>query len=245
MPGALDGFRHASADLIGARLLQQRIDRKYLLPRKQLELLLVRLHAHYEVVQAAGRLAATYDTLYFDTQDRQMYEAHRRGRGRRYKVRVRHHLDRQLSFLEIKRKDSDIHTTKARLVRPFGDSGLDAEATLFIEQHSPLPASRLLPQVAIAFRRVTLVGTTVNERLTIDLDLEVRNDSRRQRFPELAIAEIKQARYSNRTPVVAALRALGVREWSVSKYCLATVTLAGVRSNTFKPVLRAVEQLSA
>lgn len=245
MPSGLEALREASAELLNARLLQQRIDRKYLLPKRLLEPLLARLGADYQVVKSAGHPAATYDTLYFDTQDRQMYEAHRRGRGRRYKVRVRHHLDRQLSFLEIKRKDSEIRTTKTRLARPFGDSRLDEESCAFIERHSPFRAALLIPQLSVAFHRITVVGTSVNERITLDWDIELRDDRRRELFPRVVVAEVKQARHSTGTPAVAALRALHVHEGSVSKYCLATVILADVRSNIFKPALRAVEHLSA
>ncbi|OFV92984.1 MAG: hypothetical protein A3G76_01980 [Acidobacteria bacterium RIFCSPLOWO2_12_FULL_65_11] len=245
IPNALEAFRDAPAGLLDARVLQRRIDRKYLLPRRQLEPLLACLIADYQVVRSAGRLAATYDNLYFDTPDRRMYEDHRRGRGRRYKVRQRHHLDRQLSFLEIKRKDSDVRTVKARLGRPFGDSRLDEEACAFVEQHSPFRATVLVPQLSIAFHRATLLGTNVIERMTLDWDVELRDNGRRERLPDMAIVEIKQASYSNLSPAVRALRALHIREGSVSKYCLATVTLADVRDNTFKPTLRAVERLSA
>jgi hypothetical protein len=244
-PRVLDAFRDASADLVSTRLLQQRVDRKYLVPKRLLDQLLSQLSAGYELVRAAGLPAATYDTLYFDTADRQLYEAHRRGRGRRYKVRIRHHLDRRLSFLEVKRKDSEIRTTKARLERPFGGSTLDADALEFIGRHFPIPARCLLPQVSIAFRRVTLVGALVHERVTIDWDVEVRNGERRELLPGLAIVEVKQARYSNAAPAVNALRALHLHEQSISKYCLATVKLAGVRDNVFRPVLRVLEQLSA
>src|SRR6185369_17256087 len=99
---ALDAFETASLDLLNTRLLQDRIDRKYLVARRNFTSLLDQLCTGYRVVRAAGRPAATYDTLYFDTADRRLYEDHRRERGRRYKVRIRHHFERELSFLEVK-----------------------------------------------------------------------------------------------------------------------------------------------
>lgn len=245
IPGALEAFDDASAELLRARLLQQRIDRKYLLPKRLLDPLLTCLSADYRIVRSAGWPAATYETWYFDTPERQMYEDHRRGRGRRYKVRVRHHVERKLTFLEVKRKDVSDRTTKARLERRFGDCTLDAEAAAFIERHSPYRAARLSPRLFIAFRRATLVGEAVNERLTLDWDLELGDDRRRVSLPHVVIAEVKQGRYSHGSPAVATLRTLHVREQAISKYCLASVTLAGVRGNTFRPALRAVERLSA
>jgi hypothetical protein len=245
MPIALEAFGDASTELIAARTLQQRVDRKYLLPKQALDPLLAGLCTDFRVVRADGRLAATYDSLYFDTPDRQMYEDHRRGRTRRHKVRIRHHLERRLSFLEVKGRSASGRTSKARLGRPFGDVHLDEEGLAFIEAHSPFRAGFLIPAISTAFRRITLVGAQTDERITIDWDLELRDDHQRERLPSVAIAEIKQGRYSNYTNAVRVFRGLHIRETAVSKYCLATARLAAVRINTFRPALRAVEQLSA
>ena len=244
-PVALETFRDASAELVAARTLQQRVDRKYLLPKQALNSLLAGLCADFRVVRAEGRLAATYDSQYFDTPDRQMYEDHRRGRGRRHKVRIRHHLERRLSFLEVKSKSANGRTSKARLGRPFGDAELDEDGLAFIEAHAPFRAGLLIPTVSAAFRRITLVGEQTDERITIDWDLELRDDRQRERLPHVAIAEIKQGGYSNYTHAIRVFRGLHIRETAVSKYCLATARLAAVRTNTFRPTLRAVEQLSA
>jgi hypothetical protein len=203
------------------------------------------LSPDFRVVRAAGRTAATYDSLYFDTPDRRMYEDHRRRRGRRYKVRIRHHLERQLSFLEIKGKNAGGDTNKARLPRTFGDARLDEAGLAFIEAHSPVPAALLIPRLSTAFQRATLVGERADERMTIDWDIEVRDDHRREQLSNVVVAEIKQSRYSNHSDAVLIFRALHIRETAVSKYCVATAMLTAVRSNTFRPVLRAVEQLSA
>jgi hypothetical protein len=246
IPAALEAFRDASGELLAARTLQQRVDRKFLLPKAVLNPLLDGLSAHFSVVRAEGRLAATYDSLYFDTPDRQMYEDHRRGRGRRHKVRIRHHFERRLTFLEIKEKSASGRTSKARLARQFGDGELDQEGRAFIEEHSPFRAGLLNPVVSTAFRRITLVGEDTDERITIDWDLELRDEHRCERLPRVAIAEIKQASYSNHTDAVRVFRALHIHETAVSKYCLATARLtAAVRANTFRPTLRAVEHMSA
>ena len=245
VPRVLYAFRDASPELLDTRTLQQRVDRKYLLPKRVLEPLLARLSGEYQVVRSEGQLAAAYRTQYFDTPERQMYQDHRRGRRPRYKVRLRHHLDRRLNFLEVKRRGSDERTTKTRLDRPFGDSTLDEKALAFIEQHCPVRADALIPLLSVAYYRITLVGEHVNERITFDLALELRDDHRCDHWPHVVVVEIKQARYTNDSPAVRALRGLHVRGRSVSKYCLATAMLAAVRCNRFRPALRAMEQLSA
>ena len=245
VPSVLYAFRDASPKLLDTRTLQQRVDRKYLLPKRVLEPLLARLSGEYQVIRSAGQLAAAYSTQYFDTPERQMYHDHRRGRRPRYKVRLRHHLDRRLNFLEVKRRGSDERTTKTRLDRPFGDSTLDEKALAFVEQHCPVRADALIPLLSVAYYRITLVGEHVNERITFDLALELRDDHRCDHWPHVVVVEIKQARYTNDSPAVRALRGLHVRGRSVSKYCLATAMLAAVRCNRFRPTLRAMEQLSA
>jgi hypothetical protein len=241
----LSEFAEAPPVLLKARSLQERVDRKYLLPADVLHPLLANLQSGYRVVRSGGSPAARYRTRYFDTAEWQMYHDHRRGRRPRYKVRVRHHLDREMSFLEVKRKGNDDRTVKARLVRRFGDVGLDADARAFASAHCPIDSAALLPLVWVGFRRATLVGVDINERITLDWGLELWDEHRLERLRGVVIAEIKQARYANQSPSVRAFRALHLRERQVSKYCLAMISLLASRTNAFKPALRAMEQLSA
>jgi hypothetical protein len=242
-PRALAALREVGAELLAARVLLTRVDRKYLLPREALDALLFSVRDDYGVLRAGTRLAARYSTRYFDTADLRMYDDHRRGRCPRYKVRMRHHLDRKLSFLEVKRKGTNQQTTKAILTRPFGAAELDPEGRRFIEQHCPIAADSLVSGVSIDFLRATLVGEIVNERVTIDWGFDFHHVGAGARLGHAVILEVKQARYSNHTPAIRALRALRIREQSISKYCIATAAVATVRSNTFKSALRAVERL--
>ena len=248
----LSRFAEAPLDLIAKRALQQRIDRKYLLSQRRLETVLAGLAEHYRVARAGDVLAARYDTVYFDTVDRRLFDDHRRGRFPRYKVRLRHHRDRRLTFLEVKRKGG--WTSKARFELPFrdgaanpraGSTELSDAARRFIDEHCPIGANRLVPRIWITFRRLTVVGDAVNERVTFDWNIEIGDEHRSERLPGLVVAEVKQARFANAGPVVHALRRLHIREETLSKYCLATVRLAPVRTNAFKPALRAVERVIA
>jgi hypothetical protein len=242
---ALEAFGEAPPALLDARLLQQRVDRKFRLHVNTLERLLDHLIEGHRAVRSGSTLAAGYRTRYFDTPDRRSYHDHRRDRRPRYKVRIRHHLDRGLSFLEIKRKGGDGRTTKARRPYPFECEALDDEALRFIDRYCPFGAASLVHGPLIEFRRATLVGEVIDERITLDWGLSVTDDVRCEELPHVAIAEVKQGRYSNATPAVRALRTLHVRERSVSKYCVASAKLSPVPANVFRPVLRAMEQLSA
>jgi hypothetical protein len=237
----LSGFNDVSPELLAARALLRRVDRKYVLPRPLLESLLTGLDRTYDVLRSAGQLVATYQTSYFDTPERRMYEDHRRDRRPRFKVRIRHHVDRQMSFLEVKRKGANQRTTKARMRRAFGETTLDDEARRFIDEHCSVGATSLGPCLSIGFHRITLVGRDVNERITIDVNLELRNEVRQEQLHGLVIAEVKQGRFANGSPAVRALRDLRIRERALSKYCLATARLTSVRLNRLKADLRAVE----
>jgi hypothetical protein len=240
----LSRFSGVSTELLASRALLQRVDRKYTLPAGDIEPLLASLGADYGVLRAGTALAARYQTIYFDTDDLRLYHAHRRGRAERFKVRIRHHVDRELSFVEVKHRNALGRSVKSVLPRPFGVGALDDEARAFVERHCPVSARELEPRVWIAFRRMTLVGYELDERITIDCNLEYGDGTASERWPEAAIAEVKQRRRSNHTASVRALRGARACERAISKYCLATARLAGIRGNVFRPAVRALERAS-
>lgn len=249
-PGALGldllrGFDIAGAALIEARALQQRVDRKFLLAAHALEPLLARLRPEYSLLHAGEQGWARYENIYFDTPDRTLYHAHRCGRRPRYKVRIRHHVDRQLSFLEIKSKTNSGRTVKRRHALPYGQNHLGAPELRFIDTWAMTNSVRLMPCVSISFLRLTLLGKGLNERLTYDRDLTFADGAREERFSRVVVAEVKQAAYSNHLGAVPALRTLHAREVAFSKYCIGTLLVAPVAGNIFKPTLKAVERLSA
>lgn len=241
---ALSRFSSVPPGLLASRALLQRVDRKYALAAHDVEAVLVRLSDGYGVLRAGSALAARYRTVYFDTEDLRFYHAHRRGRPERYKVRVRHHLDREMSFVEIKHRNALGRSVKWVLPRSFGITALDDEALDFVERHCPVPARELSAKVWVTCRRITLVGYELEERLTIDCDLEYGDDIRSERWPHAAIAEVKQRRRANNTPSIQALRAARTCERAISKYCVAITRLCNTRGNSFKSALRALEQAS-
>ena len=69
---ALASFLDAPPDLLEKRLLQRRVDRKFVFAADLVEPLLAHLSAHFNLVRAATAQLATYHTVYFDTLGRQM-----------------------------------------------------------------------------------------------------------------------------------------------------------------------------
>ena len=242
---ALGAFTRATPALLAERELLRRIDHKYVLDRARLGELLGALAAEYAVLPVGEGGAAIYQNLYFDTPELRCFHDHRRGRRIRHKVRIRHYPDRELSFLEVKTKRSEVITDKQRRRIDFSREQLDAVDLAFLREHTGELAGALAPAVRVDYRRVLLFHPRLPERLTIDLGLEAGRGDDRAPLGALAIVEIKRAPGgAPRTPAMRALAALGVRERSLSKYCAAMALIhPTVRHNRLRPALRVLHGL--
>ncbi len=239
------GFREATTDLLRGRLLQRRVDTKFILGTGALSRVLSSLRDHYGILQASGEPVAWYRTLYFDTPEFLCLREHHRGRRPRHKVRVRHYPDRQLSFLEVKQKTQKGITEKERVPIPFREESLSEENHAFVNAHSPIASEVLVPGLRTAFGRIQLVGLQTLERATFDVQLQFEGHSGTAEIPGAVIAEVKQPRYMPRSPVMLALRREGLRPTRVSKYCTAaTLLMPEIPLQLFRPILRSLEAAS-
>jgi hypothetical protein len=238
-----DQFAIAPPALVEARALQQRVDRKFLLAVADLPRLLDGLEHGYMRLDAGGEAWARYHSLYFDTRDRDLFHAHRRGIRPRYKVRIREHVDRGVAFLEVKHKGRDGRTRKQRLPLPCQQGWLGDREMRFVRTHTTLEPATLVPCVSSVFRRLTLVACAAEERATIDCSLGFSAGTRLEDLRHMAVVEVKQARQHNDTAIIRGLRGLHARELRVSKYCVGTMLLTPLRANVFLPVLKALQRM--
>lgn len=238
-------FEIAAPALVEARALQQRVDRKFLLALESLPQLFDGLENQYARLDAGGEAWARYRNVYFDTCERRLFHAHRRGVRPRHKVRIREHVDRALAFLEVKRKGTDGRTHKRRLDLSCPQRAHGERERQFVRQHTLLDPGTLILSVANTFRRLTLVGLASEERITIDSDLEFSMDARTTGIRRAVIVEVKQARRGHGSPILRGLRAIHAQEIGVSKYCVGTMLLTPVRANVFLPALKALWRISA
>jgi hypothetical protein len=223
--------------------LQRRLSMTFLFPAAALPDFAGDLACGYTVQPAGGKRCAAYRTLYFDTPDFAFFHAHRCGRRRREKVRIRHYDDRKLSFFEVKQRMHALRTVKQRRPRAFGDDRLH-EQDLWLVRKCTRTRGALVPQVWTQFQRLTLVSRADDERVTLDFDLRFRHLDREIALPRLAIAEVKQPRLSRRTPIMAALHRRGLRRRSFSKYCAAIVAMnPDIRHNRLRPQLDVMEAI--
>ncbi len=223
--------------------LQRRLSMTFLFPASILPDFAGDLARQYTVQPAGEVRCAAYRTLYFDTPDFEFFHAHRCGRRRREKVRIRHYDDRGLSFFEVKQRVHSLKTIKQRRTRAFGDDRLHEQDIWLVRQCAQTRGS-LVPQVWTMFQRLTLVSRVDDERVTLDFNLRFSHLGREIGMPKLAIAEVKQPHLSRRTPIMAALRRRGLRRRRFSKYCAAIVAMhPDIHHNRLRPQLDVMEAI--
>lgn len=234
--------------------LMNRIDTKYAVPRTVLPLILEAAKADYYAQEIDGKRIATYDTMYYDTEDLDMYVRHHDRQLVRQKIRVRQYVDSDLTFLEIKRKNNKGRTKKKRISVPgfdisgstFGESKRSLWSVEdFIAAKSRYEWSELSPHLWTKFHRITLVNKAKTERLTIDMDLVWENviSGEKKSFEDLVIIELKRDGNipSKMTHIMLDLR---VHPLKISKYCIGTaLTTPEIKKNRFKSKIRKIEKL--
>ncbi len=242
----LKEFEPISLDEMGAVKLMNRVDTKYVVPREVLASILKKAEKAYFVQETNGERMTTYDTLYYDTVDLDMYLRHHDRQLVRQKIRVRQYVESRLYFLEIKRKNNKGRTKKKRisLQTPSIEKPSD-EIRDFIASKSRYSYDEISPKLRTTFRRITLVNKAKTERLTIDSDLLFQNlvTGLNKTYPNLVIIELK--RNSNvPSPMLGIMIEERVHPFKISKYCIGTaLTNPHVKTNRFKYKIRKIEKI--
>ena len=214
-----DRFTHADPELLARRTLQKRVDTKFICRAHALDTLVAPLESHFHAAVSGRYVHAPYRTVYWDTPERKSLFDHHRGKRPRFKVRIRHHIGRELSSLEVKSNRGQGNTSKNRFPLPYPCEDLAPEQLEeALTSHAFAPSHTLRPSMVIEFNRTTLVGVAIEERMTIDTDLIFRDEQREYELPELAIVEVKQAKWNHQSPSMQLLRRNKIRELGISKY---------------------------
>lgn len=247
---ALSGYSLVTPELLASRKLLKRVDTKFLFNRRLLESILSELPSSYGLLGSANSPWQNYRSDYFDTEDLLFFHDHRRGRRIRHKVRLRHYLDRHLTFLEVKKRDRPGSMIKQRRELPFQTLRLTRNDWAFVEEAVASPQKPLVSNLGnklglklrTAYSRITLVGLDTVERVTFDFDLELSANGRCVSFRDAVIAEVKQEKFRATTPAMCVVRDHGLRPSLASKYCIGMMVLSSaLRSNRLKPRLRAIK----
>ncbi|MCU0429877.1 MAG: polyphosphate polymerase domain-containing protein [Cytophagaceae bacterium] len=222
-----------------------RTDTKFLFHTRQLVPLLELLQPDYYLLEVNGARLSKYATLYYDTDDFRLFQRHQSKGLNRYKIRSRKYLESNITFLEVKFKNNKGRTKKERITTANILDSLDgtAETQAFIQKKTPFEARELLAKLWVYYSRMTLVSKDFKERLTIDLQLRFDWNNQQADYGFVVIAELKQAKFMP-SPFTKAAKQIGIRQGSLSKYCLGISSLhPEIKHNNFKPVLLSLNKL--
>lgn len=207
--------------------LQQRIDRKYVLGRAQLDELLGGLGHRLAALEIGGARSFGYESTYFDTVDLQSFHAAAYRRRHRFKVRTRTYLDADTTMLEIKTRGNRGLTLKERRPHRFDDRDfLDEDAIDFIDGTLGQPGlgRTLCPTLTTTYRRTTLVDLDDIARVTVDADLRCTDWADRSiGLPDEFVVETKSGGSPSMTD--RHLWAMGIRPEKISKFATGLAAL--------------------
>lgn len=238
------GFDPISLKQMDAVALLNRIDKKFAMSTRQLLISLKELQHDYWILTINHQQLNLYRTLYFDTPEFELYNAHVNGRAERFKVRSREYTDTNLSFLEVKHKTRKDRTIKSRiaLAQPAVEMTTDMEK--WLRSVSPLDGGLLEPKLWNTFTRMTLVNKQFCERVTLDVDLRFYTDTNTIHLDGIAIAEGKMNSCNQGSPFLAQMRAQRIRSQGFSKYSIGVSMLYNdVKKNSLKPKLLWLEKV--
>lgn len=240
----LEDYRSVSLEQMGKVKLLNRVDTKFVTTVDGLEQLLQMAAGSYFIQEIEGKKLMPYTTLYYDTDDRDMFCRHQRGCKTRQKIRVRRYENSGVGFLEVKRKNNKGRTDKKRIQIPEYTPDLNNYRE-FLTAKSWYGQHNLSPQLSNAFRRITLVNNAMTERLTIDLELKFHNEvtGLDMDMGPLVVVEVKRDGLTQ-SPVLYMLKTLRIKQSGFSKYCIGmALTNPQLKQNRFKERLRYVKKL--
>ena len=194
--------------------------------------------------------ACRYSTLYYDTDDLEMYTVHQNRKLTRQKIRSRTYVESGITFIEVKNKTNKGRTKKKRIAIDesyFARVSESPEAAAFLRERANYAPEAIKPALATIFDRITLVNHAHTERLTIDLNLAFRNMREEGAEPtgidRMVIVELKQDGLCY-SPMKQILLDLRVKRFKVSKYCLGmALSNDKVKRNRFKLKIRKIRKI--
>ncbi len=240
---ALDRFDPISLEEMDGVKLMDRTDLKFNFSIQHLPTLLDNIRDSYRALEVSGTRMSRYETLYYDTPEYDLYKTHHKGKPTRFKIRARKYVESDLNFFEVKHKNNKGRTVKTRVKKKTSTGEITGNAEQLLSEKTGMQSEHLEPKLFVNYTRLTLVNRAEEERLTIDLDLEVKNETSSFSFDGLVIVEAKMSKIMN-TPFVKLLKEKHIRQGGMSKYCMAVSKLIpGIKSNNFKEKLLSVYKI--
>ena len=238
---------HGLEDLNRASLMN-RVDTKFIIRVSNLPALFDSLGEQYTILEIDNKRYFRYQSTYFDTDNYLFYHLHHNKRLNRHKVRMRHYVDADTHFLEVKFKNNKKRTIKSR-IQVENSNILDLSAHQEFLHSVGLPTNVYLkPRLVSQYKRIAFASEAREERLTLDFNLTKHGIAMPNKklvgLDGLAIAELKQARLDRHSPFFKTARELNLRATGFSKYCMGiALTMpnnGAIKCNRFKRITRKV-----
>ncbi len=243
---ALDSIESISLKEMDNVKLMRRTDVKYVFHVRELADILKTVAPAYKVLEIKGSKVQPYETMYFDTDEDEMYHLHQCGRANRHKVRVREYMNSRMRFLEVKNKNNKGETIKSR-IKYFEDySKMGETEEAFLKKVTPYSLDDLRPRLNNRFTRLMLVSKHIEERITIDFNLAfLPNDQDEwEEYESLCIVEVKRNIGEKRSDFVEVLNQKKIHPMRFSKYCMGLALLnKSIKQNRFKPRLMKIKKM--
>ncbi len=222
-----------------------RKDSKFILKKDQLALLLELLQASFCILKIEDVYLQAYESLYFDTAQFDLYKLHHNAVLKRFKVRERSYLSTGERFLEVKLKSSKARTQKIRM--PLKGSEPELK-TSFLKASLKEAYETFQASLLTRYQRISLMKHQQDQRLTIDLGLELSDPLEKRSFDlgQIVIVELKEERHASKASFEMVRRQLGLQESSFSKYCVGcALVYRDLKQNQFKPLLSKLRRLQS
>lgn len=220
--------------------LMERTDTKYIVPLDLLHNLLDEVKHDYRVFIINGDRMQTYESIYYDTQNFDSYIAHHNHRLNRTKIRMRHYVESELSFLEVKLKDNHLRTIKKRVQVPFRSTEIPFTDEELAVLRWPHGRGALRPLIKVRFYRIMLASLERGERVSIDLGLSFSDIGTGNEvcMDGLAVVEVKRNAGGEESPMRRQLKMHKIKASGFSKFCVGVLHLfPELKRNAFKKML--------
>lgn len=206
--------------------LQDRIDRKYVLPYEIVNSLVKTISVDGAVLEIDGARSTRYQSTYFDTPELKLHRDAAYKKRPRFKARTRHYISNNTGMLEVKLKDGRGKTIKHRCNYDIKNlQTLTEDAKQFIDNCTKQKriSEYMNPTLTSRYQRMTIVDRSSATRLTCDEYLTCTDWLGSSVSLDLVILETKSSGHAS--PFDKWLWEHHHRPVRISKYCTALAVL--------------------
>ena len=206
--------------------LQDRVDRKYVLPYEIVNSLLKTISVDGAVLEIDGERSTRYQSTYFDTPELKLHRDAAYKKRPRFKARTRHYISNNTGMLEVKLKDGRGKTIKHRCNYDIKNlQTLTEDAKQFIDNCTKQKriSEYMNPTLTSRYQRMTIVDRSSSTRLTCDEYLTCTDWLGSSVSLDLVILETKSSGHAS--PFDKWLWEHHHRPVRISKYCTSLAVL--------------------